>query len=193
MSDFTQDNLKERPADDFARFLERLSPDVKEAEHSYVRLHKKLCGFFSLRGVSDPANAADETLERAARKICEGAMVPDVESYCVGIARNVAKERWRREQRENSVYSLFVERLADNSDEEVERIQSILKPCFEQLTEKDQSLLREYCRVLRGRPRAEHRRELAQAMKTTLLALRIRVTRLRRSLADCVNSQLVNS
>jgi DNA-directed RNA polymerase specialized sigma24 family protein len=192
MSDFTQDNST-RPSVEFARFLESLSPDMKEAERSYVRLHKKLCGFFSLRGVTDPANAADETLERAARKICEGANVPEVESYCVGIARNVAKERWRREQRENSVFSLFVERLANNSDEEVERIQSILKPCFEQLTERDQGLLREYCRVLRGRPRAEHRRQLAETMKTTLLALRIRVTRLRTSLADCVQSRLVNS
>jgi DNA-directed RNA polymerase specialized sigma24 family protein len=172
--------------EDFARFLEYLSPDMDEAGRRYIRLHDKLVNFFSLRGISDPANAADETVERARLKICAGADVPVVEAYCLGIARNVAKERWRREQKEHSVFPLFIESLANNSDEEVERIQRILKPCFEQLTKEDQAVLRAYCQELRGRPRAEHRRQLAEKMKTTMLGLRLRVTRLRSKLADCV-------
>lgn len=179
--------------EDFARFLEYLSPDPEEAGRLYLRLHKKLVGFFSLRGVSDPANAADETVERATLQINAGKNVPDMEKYCVGIARNIAKERWRREQRESSVFRLFIASLADDSDQEVERIQRILKPCFEQLTGEEQKLLRGYCQVLRGRPRAEHRRQLAETMKATPQAVRIRVTRLRSRLADCVRVRSANS
>jgi hypothetical protein len=39
---------------------------------------------------------------------------------------------------------------------------------------------------LRGRARSEHRRRLAEQMKTTVVALRMRVTRLRGTLSDCV-------
>jgi DNA-directed RNA polymerase specialized sigma24 family protein len=175
--------------DDFVRFLESLSPDKEEAERRYICLQNKLIGFFSMKGISDPESAAVEVLERATTKIIGGADVPDAERYCFGIARNVASERWRRQQRESSVFLLFIESLANDSSEEVERIQRVLKPCYEQLGEEDQKLLAAYCQVLRGRARAEHRRQLAETMKTTVLALRIRVTRLRSKLADCVRKR----
>ena len=172
--------------DEFTRFLERLSPDTEEAGRRYIRLHKKLVGFFVMKGISDPTTAADETLDRAADKICGGAPVPDVDRYCVGIARNIARERWRREQRESAVFLLFTRNLADNSDEEVDRICQVLKPCFDRLNAEDQTLLSTYYRVFRGRERAEHRRQMARTHKTSVLALRMRVTRLRKILTDCV-------
>jgi hypothetical protein len=175
--------------EEFARFLEHLSPDVEKAGRHYMRLHKKLAGFFYLKGVSEPGKAADETLDRAAVKICAGTPVPDVPKYCQGIARNVVREWLRRELREKSVFQSFVEGLNDDSDEEVERIERLLKPCFEQLSDDERELLLGYCQVLRGRARAEHRRQLAEAMKTTVLALRMRVTRLRGILGECVEKR----
>lgn len=174
--------------DEFARFLECLAPDADAdaAGHRYARLHKKLEGFFAMRGISDPGDAADETLNRAASKICGGAPVPDAEKYCVGVARYIAKERWRREQRESASFLLFVKKLADNCDEEVSRIYLVLKPCFEQLSAEDQTFLSAYYGILRGRERAEHRRQLADSLKTSVVALRMRVTRLRSALTDCV-------
>jgi len=180
--------------DNLARFLESLSPNKDEAERLYIRLReKKLVGFFSMKGISDPEEAAAEVLDRAALRISSGANVPDVEKYCLGIARNVAKEWWRSEQKEKSGFLLFTQSLTDNSSEEIERIQRLLKPCFEELGEEDQKLLLAYCKYLRGQPRAEHRRRLAEAMKTTLLALRLRVTRLRTRLTDCVRKRTENS
>ncbi|HEX8456463.1 MAG TPA: hypothetical protein VF656_04000 [Pyrinomonadaceae bacterium] len=170
----------------FALFLGTLSPDAEEAGVRYTRLHEKLTGFFSMKGIAEPTSAADETIDRAAIKICEGAPVPDAAKYCIGIARNIARERWRHEQRESNAFLNFVADLADQSDEEVERIQRLLKPCFESLAVEEQSLIQAYCQVLRGRSRAEHRRQLAQDMKTTVLALRMRVTRLRGILTKCV-------
>ena len=133
-------------------------------------------------------NAADETIDRAALKITAGTPVPDTGRYCMGIARNIAKERYRSEQRESSTFLAFIENLANASNEQVERIYNILKPCFEQLAVEEQNLLVAYCEVIQGRARAEHRRQLAETMKTTMLALRMRVTRLRSILTDCVKN-----
>ncbi|HZI19372.1 MAG TPA: hypothetical protein VEY09_12330 [Pyrinomonadaceae bacterium] len=169
----------------FAHFLRALSPDAEEAARRYTSLQRKLAGFFALKGVSDTTDAANETLDRAARKIFEGAPVPDVDRFCIGIARNIVKERLRRGQREHEAFVTFLETLPDSS-EEIERIRLVLMPCFEQLAEDEKQLLVDYCQVARGRARAEHRRWLASEMKTTVLALRMRVTRLRGALADCV-------
>lgn len=179
-------NSQTAGSDAFARFLEFLSPDAEEAGRRYTRLHKRLVGFFSMKGVSDPVSAADETIDRAILKITAGTPVPDADKYCMGIARNITKERFRRTQRESSAFLTFIEDLSNYSDEQVERIYRILKPCFEQLALEEQKLLMAYCQVIQGRARAEHRRHLAETMKTTVLALRMRVTRLRSILADCV-------
>src|SRR5215213_5919542 len=107
MIDSSQENPKSRQAvggEALARFLEALSPDPKEAGLRYARLHKKLVGFFSLKGIPDPASAADETLDRA-----------------------------------------------------------------------------------------EHRHQMAGVMKTTVLALRMRVARLRKRLTDCVKNARINN
>jgi predicted component of viral defense system (DUF524 family) len=173
----------------FARFLEILSPDTEEAGRLYTRLQKKLTGFFILKGVSDPLSAADETIDRAALKIGAGTVVPNVDNYCCGIARNIAKERLRLIRRENTAFHKFIEELSNSSAEQVERIYSLLKPCFEQLAVEERQLLLAYCHEIQGRARAEHRRQLAQTMKMTVLALRVRVTRLRNSLTDCVQKR----
>ena len=166
-----------------------LSPDAEESGRLYTRLHKKLIGFFSMKGLSDPVSAADETIDRAMLKIDAGAVVSDVGKYCLGIGRNIAKERLRLLRRENSAFHNFVENLSNSSAEQVERIYNVLKPCFEQLAIKERQLLLAYYHEKQGRARAEHRRRLAETMKMTLLALRVRVMRLRNSLTDCVRRQ----
>jgi hypothetical protein len=175
--------------EDLERFLKLLSPDTKESGRRYLRLHEKLTGFFRLKGVSDPASAADETIDRAVLKIGAGTVVPDVDNYCLGIARNIFKERLRLMRRENSAFHEFMEDLSNSSAEQVERIYSILKPCFEMLAAKEQQLLLAYCHEIQGRARAEYRRQLAETRKTTVLALRVRVTRLRSILTDCVQKR----
>jgi hypothetical protein len=177
----------------FARFLESLSPNTEEAARHYTRLHAKLVGFFRMKGISDPDSAADETIDRAVVKIVAGTPVSDVNHYCLGIARNIAKERLRLMQRESSAFGNFLEHLADSSEEQVERIYQVLKPCFERLASDEQNLLVAYCQVIRGSARIEQRRQLAETMKTTMLALRMRVTRLRKILTDCVRQSSVET
>src|SRR5262245_17746127 len=80
----------------FSRLLTFLCPDdPDEAGRRYLRLHQKLEGYLRTRGVADPSAAADDALDRASRRIAEGAEVPNVDNFCLGIARFIIKEGWR--------------------------------------------------------------------------------------------------
>lgn len=174
----------------FASLLTFLCPeDADEAARRYLCLHQKLAGYFRLRGMLDPVNDADDALDRAAKNILKGVPIPDIERFCIGIARNIVLERLRQKKREESAFLQFLNHSQDNSTEAmVDRITKLLKPCFEQLDAEDRDLLTSYCRVPAGVDRAEHRRRLAERLQSTIAALRIRVTRLRRGLGNCVKA-----
>jgi DNA-directed RNA polymerase specialized sigma24 family protein len=190
MPNSSSDNLEEQEvnAQPFTALLACLCPeDPNEANRHYLRLHQKLAGYFRLKGMSDPINDADDALDRAGKKILEGIPIPDIDRFCMGIARNVVLERLRNKRREESAFLHFFEHSHDNNTETlVDRITNLMKPCFEKLPPEDRDLLNSYCKVPPGLSRAEHRRKLAERLKSTIAALRIRVTRLRRALEECV-------
>ena len=140
--------------------------DPDEAIAVYLRLHQKLTGYFRLKGTYDPVNDADETLDRAGEKIVKGQHIPEIEKFCMGIARNIVHERLRNKKREESAFLKFIDHSQDKSTEAmVDRITNLMKPCFEQLPEDDRNLLMSYCKVPPGVDRAEHRRQLAASLK----------------------------
>lgn len=163
--------------------------DPDEASRRYVRLHAKLAGYFRLKGTYDPVSDADETLDRAGKKIGDGYHIPDIEKFCIGIARNIVHERLRSKQREETAFVKFIDNNQDNSTEAVVHlITNLIKPCFEKLPEDDRNVLTSYCTVPPGIDQAEHRRQLAESLGVSIAALRIRVTRLRRRLKVCVKA-----
>lgn len=161
--------------------------DPDEANRRFLNLQKKLVGFFELSGTYDPATDADETFNRAEDKLAKGQHIPEIKRYCMGIAKNIVRERRRSKQREESAYQKLIDQSQDKSTESlVEKIMNLMKPCFEQLPERDRNLLMSYCKVPPGVDTAQHRRQLAAGLNLSISALRIRVTRLRRSLEDCL-------
>jgi len=171
----------------FTALLAFLSEDPNDANNHYLRLQQKLAGYFRLKGMSDPITDAEDTLDRAGKKILEGVPIPDIDRFCMGIARNVVLERSRNRRREESVFRHFFEH-SQNDNTLVDRITNLMKPCFEKLDSDDRDLLNSYCKIPPGKSRAEHRLRLAESLKSTIAALRIRVTRLRRELEDCVKA-----
>ena len=170
--------------DHLSRLLTFLCPDdPEEAGRRYLRLHQRLEGFFRIRGVADTAAAADETLDRAARRIAEGADVPNIDNFCLGIARFIIKESWRINTRESTAFLEFLEQHEHASADQVDRL-SLMKSCFEELPQYEKNLLNAYCDAPRGKARAQHRRELAERLSLSVSALRIRVTRLRQGLDE---------
>jgi hypothetical protein len=171
--------------------LDYLCPDdPEEAGRRYVRLHKKLEGYFRLKGMSDPSGDADETLKRAGEKIEKGQNIPDITNFCKGIARNLVHERLREKKKEDNAFLKFVNDNKDKSSDaaRLDETTKFMKRCFEKLPEDDQNLLISYCKAPPGMDRAEHRRQLAERGKLSIAALRIRITRLRRDLEDCVKA-----
>jgi hypothetical protein len=169
----------------FDRLLTFLCPeDPDEAGRRYLRLHQKLAGYFQFRGVADPIAAADEALDRAGRRIAEGAAIPDINRFCLGIARFIIKEGWRFNNRESAAFLQFLEQH-DQAADKMDRF-SLMKTCFEQLPQYDRELLTSYCAAPGGRARAQYRLELARQLNFTVTAMRVRVTRVRRGLDDCV-------
>ena len=185
MPNNSSDNLAEQDPQPFTALLNFLSEDPNEANRHYLRLHQRLAGYFRLKGMSDPINDAEDTLDRAGKKILEGVPIPDIDGFCMGIAKNVVLERLRNKKREESAFLQFLDD-SQNDNALVDRIINLMKPCFEKLPAKDRDLLHSYCWVPPGVSRAEHRRQLAERLKSTIAALRIRVTRLRRALEECV-------
>ena len=188
MPNNSSDNLDEHEVNTppFTALLDFLCPeDPNEANRHYLRLHQKLAGYFRLKGMSDPVNDADDALDRAGKKILEGVPIPDIDRFCMGIARNVVLERLRNKKREESAFLQFLEH-SQKDNTLVDRITNLMKPCFEKLPAEDRDLLHSYCKVPPGMSRAEHRLLLAERLKSTIAALRIRVTRLRRALEECV-------
>lgn len=159
--------------------------DPDEAGRRYLRLHQKLAGYFQFRGVADPTASADEALDRAARRIAEGAEVPDINKFCLGIARFIIKEGWRFNNRESAAFLQFLEQHNRATDDQTDRF-SLMKTCFEQLSQYDRELLNSYCASPPGRARAKYRLELAEKLNRTVKYLRVCVTRLRRELDNCV-------
>lgn len=169
----------------FEILLRFLCPeDREEAGRQYLLLHRKLEGYFRLRGVDDPQAAADETLDRAARRLAEGADVPDINKFCLGIARFIIKESWRSKLRELEAFLKFLS-LEHATEADLDRFK-LMESCFNEMPSHQRELLQSYCNAPKGRARAKHRHALAESLHLTVTALRIRITRLRQGLDDCV-------
>ena len=62
----------------------------------YEELRRRLLLFFAANRHMGGEDAADETLDRVARRLSEGAKAESVERFALGVARNVVKEGWKR-------------------------------------------------------------------------------------------------
>src|SRR5215471_17685579 len=78
--------------DSFAKLLARLDPDPDQAGAAYEELRRRLLRFFEWRSAPVPDEHTDEVLNRLARKIDEGVIVHNLNSYCHEIARLVLLE-----------------------------------------------------------------------------------------------------
>src|SRR5688572_15856324 len=76
----------------FNKVLECLDPDRQIAGKKYTQLHRKLEKFFEVHRCALAEDLADETINRAARKLQEGLEIQNCVSYCVGVARLLLKE-----------------------------------------------------------------------------------------------------
>ena len=83
----------------FDTLLHRLGPDRDLAGTRYEQLRRRLITLFDYRGCPHPEELADETLDRAARRLEEMGtefVGSDPARFVYGVAWNVARESFRR-------------------------------------------------------------------------------------------------
>ncbi len=177
----------------FDSLLYSLHPDRDQAGRLYENTRRKLLEFFEARGSVVPEEHADETFDRVMRRMIEGEKIENLASYCYGVARFVWKEALRAKQpvelNENGHFPAIPiedDELAAARDT-VERRLDCLEKCLDSLADETRDFIIEYYRDDDG-VKIEQRRLLAARLNTTLNALRLRASRLRRELCKCTDA-----
>lgn len=183
----------------FERLLASLDADRERAGQRYENMRRKLIEFFEARGSNSPADHADETINRVARRLDEGESVHDLSAYFYGVARLLFKETLRGRGKEPSALDLapVPTVVADNEEQEQRRQDEELRlKCFEvclsKLPTTHRILIVGYYREEQG-IKIEQRKRQAEALNMSLNALRLRACRIRAELGDCINSCLARS
>jgi DNA-directed RNA polymerase specialized sigma24 family protein len=152
--------------------LSLLDPDPDRAGREYLSIRHRLVEFFRLRRCDAPEELAEETLDRAARRISEGAVIhTKPSSYFLGIATKVLQEYYHRPPPSLPPPS------AD--PEELERKYECMRRCLARLDDSARELLTEY-----SRSDSRERLRMAERMEVSLNTLKIKIHRLRRGRLD---------
>ena len=180
----------------FDRMLKELDPDRERAGERYEQIRQKLTKFFQWRGCTNSEEFADRTIDRAARRIGEGAEVHsrDVYLFFHGIAINVLREHWKEVQRvevKSLDDSVEFHKAAESNQGQDERAQNeqrleCLDGCVEKLPPQQLLLITQYHQG-EGGAKIARRNELAAQLRIPLNALRIRAYRIRGELESCVS------
>jgi len=165
----------------FATFLAWLGPEAERAGQEYERLRDRLRLYFSNRGCRFPEELADETINRVILKLDEE-RIENRMAYCYGVAKNVYRESLRRERR----HAEFDEAtLAAPAPEEPGPERECLDRCLAELPAESRDLLIRYFSEEKL-AKIELHRCLAEGLKLTQAALRVRVYRVKKMLTVCV-------
>jgi DNA-directed RNA polymerase specialized sigma24 family protein len=170
------------------RLLVRLDPDAARGAEAYEALRLTLTRFFDWRGAHFPDECADETLNRLARRLDEGADVADLRGFALGIARLVLLEQSRSPQRRQD--ELDEQRIGPAPIVEREpdaRLHDCLERCLASLPDDARTLILEYYQDHR-RQKIDRRVRLATQLGLTANALRSRAQRVRDRLERCVRA-----
>jgi DNA-directed RNA polymerase specialized sigma24 family protein len=179
-------------SESFDLLLTLLDPDDRErAGRRYAELRDALEKFFEWRGASHPEELADETLNRVARKAAVEP-VREVQHYCLGVARLILLESFKKSAREEKSLGEFSRLQTETYDREVDSgadAAKCLARCLNRLTQENRELVIRYYDG-EGAVKARNRKTMIERLGLPASTLRMRVLRLRQSLEECVGKCL---
>ena len=182
----------------FRQFLAWLDEGDASGE-KYLEMRRRLVSYFDRKDCLSPAELADETLNRIARRLEEEGAITDATParYCYIVARFVFLEYLRRSERSqvsldelsDSAHrglsvTAFLE--PDDTKENREKRLDCLEHCSQKLEPDNRELIFQYY-LGEQRAKIENRRLLAARLGLTMNALSIRACRIRDKLECCVN------
>ena len=183
----------ELSSEDFNRFLSWIAPDPAQAGERYESLRRNLITVFTARRCHLAEDLADETLNRAIRRL------PDIietyqgepAAYIRAIANNLFLE-YLKEQSQVTPLSAIDPPAPPVPEEEEESEAACLKRCLAQLPPESHQFILAYYQENK-QAKIDHRKKLAGQMGMALNALRLRTHRIRNLLESCMDSCLENS
>jgi DNA-directed RNA polymerase specialized sigma24 family protein len=181
------------------KLLAHLGEDHETAGLAYQELRGKLIIFFEGYRCTDAEELADLTLNRVARKLCDGEIIHKPMLYALSVARFVLSEYWRRPEKSavpldesvqefESNYSTYVDNARAQHEAQMRR-EECMRRCFMQLPAPQRKLLIDYYWCEKG-SLADHRRKMAERLRITPNALSIQVHRLRGKLLNSLEESL---
>jgi len=169
------------------KLLKTFSDDKMAAATAYADLRDSLLRFFQLRGISDPDEAADETLDRIPERINPNTKKDDVKFIAFSIAKFVFLEKIRQEQKQKAAADGFYQQRGTPKMPGDADGYETLRECLKSLYDRERALLLEYFTDLPSQKLAAHRQQMAARENMDLNTLRNRISRLRKRLEDCVS------
>jgi len=182
----------------FELLLGLFDADRERAGEKYELARRRLLAFFEARGSESPADHADETINRAARKLAEGEPIEDVNRYLYGVARLLLLELHRARERAplplDSVAPPGAPSAAEREEEERERAErerrfQCFEACLAKLTPESRAFIVAYYKEEKGE-KIKARKRQAGDMGVSINALRLRASRLRSALDRCARECL---
>jgi DNA-directed RNA polymerase specialized sigma24 family protein len=184
-----------RNREDWAKLLLRLDPSAECAEEKYNGVRFRLVTFFKSHHCAVPEDLADEVLHRVAAKL-DTEEIRDVMQFCIGVARYVLHETYKREQREIHIEALPAgpNGVPDGHDPEKEIVKKLyeerrldcLRHCLASLMPDDRQLIIQFYSA-EEKLQIPFRKQLASIFGITVPTLRGRACRIRAQLETCVN------
>ncbi|MFN0118992.1 MAG: RNA polymerase sigma factor [Blastocatellia bacterium] len=170
----------------FDRFLSCLDADRDRAGAEYERLRGRLVLYFQCRDITQAEECADEAINRVILKLDAGETVREPAQYIFGIARMILLESARRQMRHEAIEGDLPGVAAPAAeDDALQTRMECLRHCLERQTPDNRELIMRYYEEEK-RDKINLRRELATRFGIDMNALRVRASRLRDALQDCV-------
>ena len=177
------------PPESFEEILAWLNPDRDVAATMYIQLRHDLAKMFMWGRCADPEGLTDEVFDRVARKVHEvrPTYEGDPRLYFRAVANNLIKENHKKIKTQLSLEDIDLPELPiiETEDETAAEAEECLQLCLQKLaTDKRMLILSYYAKEKQAK--IDHRYELAQKFGITVETLRVRVFRIRESLAECI-------
>lgn len=171
----------------YDKLLACFSADEEEASRQLLTAYLKLVRFFEWHIIDSPELCADETIDRAARRIDEGERIDNLMGYLNGIAHYVLMEKRKPPPLEPLSIDPADGRSFDPSaeDEEHETRLRCLDACLEELQAEDRVVILGYYQEEK-RAKINFRKQMADRLGVGLNALRIRAFRIRTTIEECM-------
>ncbi len=188
----------------FEQLLSALDPERNTAAEKYEQIRQALITYFTFRGAIDPYALADETFNRAAHRLGDGAVIFSHQpvSYFLGIARNIWREKLARPQKIVALDTIPIaelinlanpqEKLLQNEQQQlVEKRFACLMHCLEGFSLAEQELLISYYHG-QGSAKLKNRLELAARFGISPKTLRNKTCLLRARLIEHMQKCISN-